>query len=117
MGRIAAAVGSMLADLTAGYAVYVPAVFLIKGLVAVAASLLLKRFPSLPAAAGGIAELIMLGGYLLFESVFMGYGFAALAALPGNMLQGISGVAAAAVLFPSINNYHSVQRVVFHFGE
>ena len=43
-GFLAAGIGSGLADLFLGYAVYAPATFVIKGLVALAAYLLIKAF-------------------------------------------------------------------------
>ena len=93
----AAAVGSALADLFSGYAVYAPATFVIKGLMALAAyfiyKLLAKKMPKLPAriVAGLAAELVMIGGYLLFESFL--YGFVpSLANVPANAVQGAAGI-------------------------
>jgi len=90
---LAAAVGSALADVFAGYIVYVPATFLIKGIMALVAFFLVravgKRMENLVSKiiSGVVAEIIMIGGYLVFEG-FM-YGFAsALANVPANSVQG-----------------------------
>ena len=96
-GFLAAGIGSGLADLFAGYVVYVPATFVIKGLMAVAAyygfRLLHKRMGGVPAAilAGVLAEMIMVLGYYIFEGVL--YGFAeSLVNIPANAVQGVAGI-------------------------
>lgn len=90
---LSAAVGSALADVFAGYAVYVPATFVIKGIMALSAFFLArairKRTGNLVSKliSGIAAEIIMIGGYLLFEGVL--YGFAsALTNVPANGVQG-----------------------------
>ena len=55
-GFFAAGIGSGLADLLAGYAHYVPGTFIIKGLVALVAALLLRP-PPVRAAAGCVPEI------------------------------------------------------------
>lgn len=90
---LSAAVGSALADVFAGYAVYVPATFAIKGIMALSAFFLARaigkrtgKFVS-KLISGIAAEIIMIGGYLLFEGVL--YGFAsALTNVPANAVQG-----------------------------
>ena len=97
-GFFAAGIGSGLADFFAGYAVYVPVTFLIKGLMAVIAHgvfwLLRKRMRNIPAwiLAGSLAEIEMVLGYYVFEGVL--YGFAeSLVNIPANAIQGIAGIA------------------------
>ena len=96
-GFLAAGLGSALADLFSGYAMYAPATFLIKGAMALIAfacfKLLNKRLGKLPAQIiGGIlAELAMILGYLVFEGFL--YGFAAsLVNIPANAVQGVAGL-------------------------
>ena len=96
-GALAAGVGSALADLFSGYAVYAPATFVIKALMAlcfkVIITLLAKNsFKSLYCIIAGIvAELVMIGGYLLFEGIL--YGFAeAVVNIPANSVQAVAGV-------------------------
>ena len=96
-GFLAAGIGSGLADLFAGYAVYVPATFAIKGLMAVVAyygvRFMHKRIGSVFAAvlAGVLAEIIMVLGYYVFEGVL--YGFVeSLVNIPANAVQGVAGI-------------------------
>ena len=84
-GFMAAGIGSAMADVFSGYALYAPATFVIKGIMAVIANRLTKKSKL---AGGIIAELAMVGGYLLFESFL--YGFVpSLANIPANCVQGI----------------------------
>lgn len=106
-GAGAAGVGSALADLIAGYSVYAPATFVIKALMAAASfyvfTLVMKSGHSFAAriiAAAG-AELIMCGGYFLFEAVLYGRG-TALAGVPANIVQGIGGAVISVVLYELI---------------
>ena len=98
----AAGIGSALADVFSGYAMYAPATFVIKGLMAIIVRgfyLLFKRkgkrFGYL---LGGIlAELWMIMGYLLFESVLYGI-VPSLVNVPANAVQGVAGVLIGALL-------------------
>lgn len=102
-GFLAAGIGSALADLFSGYVVYVPATFVIKGLMAVIAyygfQWLGKRIGSIPAKviAGIIAEIIMVLGYYVFEGVLYGF-LAAVPNIPANALQGIAGLILGIIL-------------------
>lgn len=92
-GALCAAVGSALADLLLGSALYMAPTFFIKGLMALCAAAMLRRRQGkllLPALAS--AGLIMPAGYLLFESALYGFGTAVLG-LPANLLQYAVGVA------------------------
>ena len=104
-GASAAAVGSALADVIMGYVAYAPATFVVKGGIALAASLLFPLFVKLlkkdtlsrllSAFAG---ECVMVGGYFLYESVFLRLGMGAAASLPGNTLQAVCGIIGANLL-------------------
>ena len=93
---LAAGLGSALADLFLGYAVYIPGTFVIKGLEALFAALLYRalrgktKLAPVPCAIAG--GLWMAGGYLLYEALFLGFGAAALGSLPGNLFQAAGGV-------------------------
>lgn len=96
-GFLSAGLGSALADLFSGYFVYAPATFLIKGLMALAAwfiyKMLIKKInsPVSRIISAVVAELIMIGGYYIFEG-FM-YGFkASLVNMPANAIQGVTGL-------------------------
>ena len=102
-GFLAAGIGSALADLFAGYVIYVPATFVIKGLMAIVAyygfRLLGKRIGNIPAMvlAGVLAEIIMVLGYYVFEGFL--YGFVeSLVNIPANAVQGVAGIILGTVL-------------------
>ena len=95
-----AAIGSAIADLIAGYPIYVIPTFVIKGLMGLVAGFIMKHPEHRPhiakrIMAGVLAELIMVSGYFAAE-VFI-YDFAAAAAsVPFNLIQ------AAAALIISV---------------
>lgn len=97
-----AAVGSAMGDLIAGYAQYIIPTFIIKGSMALFAGLVFKKVSGsdislirrILAFAG--AEVIMVGGYFLFESLPFMYGPAAAAlSVPFNLIQGAAGILVA----------------------
>lgn len=99
----AAAIGSMLADLLAGYTLYCLPTFIIKGAVAAVAVMGArgKKPYWLTLAFLVLAELVMVGGYFLVEWLVLGYGLpAAAGAIVPNLLQGASGVVIGGVLIP-----------------
>ena len=101
-GTIAGGIGSALADLFAGYPVYVPGTLIIKGIMALIISLVPYpfsgnggKYPRARFAIGAvIAELFMVIGYYLYEAVAIGEGFIpAFTGVSGNFMQGIVGIA------------------------
>ena len=78
-GGLSAALGSAFADLISPYAIYTPATFIIKGLMAVSVAILFKGLNKMdlklrlliPAI---IAETIMILGYFLFEAYILDFG-------------------------------------------
>lgn len=97
-GAVTAGVGSALADILHGAAVYAPATFIIKALMAFICGHLTKRMRY---AAPAISGLVMPIGYFLFELVL--YGKAA--ALPGLWMNGIQyafGTIAGALLIAAL---------------
>ena len=107
-----AAIGSSLSDLIAGYAQYIIPTFLIKGLMGFIAGVLLRKSEATvikKILTGIIAEIIMVAGYFIFESLPFMYGWeAASGSLIFNMIQGI----AAVIVFVSISSIPSVKRFV-----
>lgn len=119
-GAIAAAVGSALADLWSGFALYAPATFFIKGLNAALAWLvvfLIKKLIKkesldfISRIAGAIAgETVMVLGYFLFETVL--YGLAGgTVALVGNTLQGVCCGSLAVILFSALYPIKTVRNL------
>ena len=117
-GSLAAGIGSALADLFAGYAVYAPGTAVIKGLCALAAALLLRqlgnriKWAHIPAAVVG--ETLMAGGYFLYESLILGYGMAALGSVPANAIQGVVGVVAGVALYLALRRVPEIRE---YFGK
>lgn len=94
-GFLAAGIGSGLADILSGYVAYAPVTFIIKGGMALLVYWIAKSLRVRPLTAklvGGItAELVMISGYLLFESFI--YGFVpSLVNVPANAVQGLAGL-------------------------
>lgn len=102
-GFLAAGLGSGLADLISGYGVYVPATFIIKGVMAIAAyfgfRFLQNKVTNISAriVSGIVAELIMVFGYYVFEGFLYGFG-ASLVNIPVNAVQGVAGLIIGTIL-------------------
>ena len=109
-GAFAAGLGASLADLLAGYALYVPATFVIKALMALVAAFIIRKCgrekPARNAAgAAVVAELIMLAGYFCYDCFVLKYGMAALGDIPTNLLQAIFGAVAGAALYGAVKKH------------
>lgn len=105
-GSLSAGIGSMFADIFTGYAYYAPATLIIKGAMAALASILFcplrKRFKKcLPALliSGVCAGILMVAGYFLYAALFLGYGLAAFASVPGNISQAAFGVTVSSLFY------------------
>lgn len=100
----AAAVGSMLADLLAGYAVYAVPTFLIKAAVSAVAVIAVRNQKEwLRVLLLIVAEALMVGGYFVAEWLLLGYGLnGAWANVLGNAVQGLSGVVVGLLLIPLV---------------
>ncbi len=102
-GFVAAGLGSALADLFSGYMVYVPATFVIKGLMALIAhycfKLLHKKLSSLPSEilSGIAAEIMMVLGYFVFEGFLYGF-LPSTVNIPANGVQGVAGLIIGTIL-------------------
>ena len=119
-GVAAAAVGSMLADLFAGYPAYAAATFVIKGIVAFLAWLILgkrgKR--TLFAVVSAVfAEVFMVLSYFLFEWLLMGQGLAAAVGIPANLIQGLVGAVLALALFKLFTGSRALSDFFSHVNK
>lgn len=105
-GGLAAGIGAALSDLLLGFAIYAPATFVIKFLMAVAASLIIKKAADynktksavLTFISALIAEVIMVADYFVYELCLYGISVAALDII-GNSVQGAVGIASSLILF------------------
>ena len=107
-GFLAAGIGSALADVLSGYVVYAPVTFAVKGLMAVLVWLIFKTFGKNKSTviksivAGFIAELVMIAGYLVYESFLYGFKTAILS-VPFNGIQGAVGLVLGVVLVNALS--------------
>ena len=107
-GALAAGLGSGLADVISGYVLYAPGTFVIKAVVALLAgwiigTKLIKNEFAKALVAGIIGGIVMVGGYMLYEAVFMGFGVGAAANIPMNCIQGAFGAVAGAALYIALS--------------
>lgn len=118
-GGAAAGIGSMLADLLSGYAHYAPGTFAIKLAMAVAAALIFRALQSRSShnllvsqvVSGVVAEAIMVVGYFGYASLWLGKGLAAAASIPGNIVQGVFGLVAAAAVYAVLSKSRALARI------
>ncbi len=101
-GSLAAAIGSGFSDLFLGYGIYAPATFVIKGLMALTVAVIAGKRPLKfgffkICLSSLLAEVIMVGGYFLFEIPLYGIMGAAADTL-GNSIQAVVGAVSATVL-------------------
>lgn len=102
-GFLAAGLGSALADTFSGYVTYVPATFVIKGLMALIAfygfKLLHSKLGNISSRiiSGIVAEVVMVAGYFIFEGFLYGFG-PSLVNIPANVIQGVAGLIIGTIL-------------------
>ena len=108
-GGISMGLGSMLADVFAGFAVYAPGTLMAKGLAAVVTGLLFRKTHK-PVVSAVCGELVMAALYFFYESLALGYGLAASAEIFGNLLQGTVGVAGGAALWHALRKVPEIKE-------
>ncbi len=103
-GFTAGAFGSSLADIIAGFPLYAPITFVVKGIEGFVCGWIYKKMNRKYAlVATLISGALMVGGYFVGESIFL-YGVkGAIVDLPGNMLQGITNAFLAVLLNRSLS--------------
>lgn len=110
---VVGAIGSALADLLLGYTFYVPATLVIKGLMGLVAGIMLKYDKKnkyfYTAFVFMICELIMIGGYFLYECFLYGVPGAIPNILP-NLIQAIAGIAVGLASLPIVNKIFESEK-------
>ncbi|MBQ1351093.1 MAG: ECF transporter S component [Oscillospiraceae bacterium] len=114
-GAAAGGIGSALADILSGYALYAPGTFVIKAAVAVVAGLLMHalshRTKAAPVLAGICGEFIMIFGYFVYESIVLGYGLAATGSIAGNAVQAVAGVILSVLLYVAMIRVPMIKKM------
>lgn len=59
---------------------------------------------------GAAAEIIMVLGYFGYASLWLGKGLAAAASIPGNLVQGVFGIAAGVAVYAVLDRSHVLAR-------
>lgn len=118
---IAAGLGSMLADLLAGYVSYAFGTLVIKAGVALIGALIFNRFGRgqslrkqlvFMIVGSILAEIFMILGYFFYEAVCLGIGSGAAGAIIGNVGQGAVGVILACVVTPVLARSREVRELM-----
>ena len=118
---IAAGLGSMLADILAGYIAFAPGTLVIKAVLALIAALIFNRFGRghssraalLAMIVGSVAaEAFMVLGYFGYEAVFMGAGMGAAGAIVGNIGQGVVGALVGCLLTPVLTRSRELAELM-----
>lgn len=112
-GAAAGALGPALADLISGYPVYVPATLIIKAMMALLAAAIYhgcgRRVWSLVLASLA-AEVLMVAGYWVYDSILMGSMAGALAGVPSNAVQSVLGIAASTAIASALRGVKPVRE-------
>ena len=116
-GAAAGGIGAAIADLALGYTVYAPVTLVLKALMALLAAVIAhtaaRRGKALGIAGlwlGAVAAELLVGGYYVFEGGLYGFG-AALASVPGNLLQGAAAVVTAGIVMSILQSTDAVKRL------
>lgn len=120
LGALSAGLGGAIADLILGFPQYAPATFVIKGAIALIAFLLYKPLKNLisapkadpiPRAISAIAsEIVMVGGYFVYEYAVLGYQMGAVASILGNLIQAVAGILGGVIISTIIFSSKSISR-------
>ena len=109
-GAVAGGVGSALADLLSGYAVYVPGTLVIKAVMAALAGGLYRRSRKLLPVGAVLAELVMIVGYWLYDGFLMGSLAGSAAGIPSNIIQGLFGGVCGVALVAALSRVPQIRK-------
>ena len=111
-GPLAAGIGSMIADLLAGYPQFAAATLIIKALAALIAAIIYKKGKlSTVILSGIIGEIVVTGGYFIFENFLYGFG-PALKSIPLNLVQNALGIILCTLLFPILRRVPQIKEIM-----
>lgn len=112
-GIASAIIGSVICDLILGYAIYIPATFIIKGIMAFIVYILAHKKHSLPRQiiSAFIAECIMVFGYFIYECFCMKLGIGAIASVPYNCLQGAVAIVSSTIFYIFLDKSKIIKRM------
>ncbi|HOK81701.1 MAG TPA: ECF transporter S component [Clostridia bacterium] len=108
---ISAGIGSMFADLLAGYVIYMPVTLVVKALMALIAGVIVYKKTDVYRLVTGyiFAGLFMVGGYLVFEGFY--YGWApAIANVPFALIQPAVAIAAAVPMVLLFSRIRGIEK-------
>lgn len=121
-GALAAGIGSMLADILAGYPAYAIGTLIIKAAVALVGGMVyrirhqesesLARHVLRIITAGVCGEFFMVMGYFAYSGIFLSYGLGAAIEIPGNIIQSLFGIIIASVLTPVLMNSKELKKLL-----
>ncbi len=113
-GPLAAGIGSLTADLLAGYPQFAIATFVIKALGALIPALIYRKGKiSTVILSGIIGELVVTAGYFVFENFLYDFA-AALKSIPLNLVQNAMGIILATLLFPVLRKVPQIKDLMDH---
>lgn len=117
-GPLASGIGSALTDVITGYAVYAPATFIIKALMAFACALITKKHKTaiFTAIASFAAEIFMTAGYCAYEAFILKFGAAAAAEVPMNLIQGAASIIISILIISVINKSEKLRNMFYGKG-
>jgi uncharacterized membrane protein len=100
---LAAALGSAFADLAAGAPVYIPATFIVKGVMGFLFGIITRKVKSFRRyfAAAVLCGVVMIIGYGVYESLVFSIAYA-VSSLPFNLIQAVGSVAVSGVLYKAV---------------
>ena len=111
-GPLAAGIGSMIADLLAGYPQYAAATLMIKAMAALIPALIYRKGKlSTIIISGILGELVVTLGYFIFENFLYDFG-SALKSVPLNLVQNVMGIILATLLFPILRKVPQIKELM-----
>lgn len=115
-GLLASGIGTALADIISGYAIYAPATFIIKGIMALVVGILYIKNKKIivSIASALIAEIIMVAGYFLYEFILTQSLSTAALGVPGNCLQGIVGIVSSVALIALLTKNKAISKFIYN---